>query len=203
MKGKRITVISALIFLLLAVWCLPAADLGERGAEELAEALAASPFASAQPTSGSGLKDASVVGVDKDKFLNECLYPCVSDEEADHVIDVTHFTYNGVTFTTAGTAVGSWGLNTGKYYDSNKDWRVYQNEGGTLTITAEAGKTIASVKITYNNKNGGVILHNEAQVTSGTVITVNANSLTIGVGSSSGATNGNIQITSIEIVYAE
>ena len=112
-------------------------------------------------------------------------------------------TYNGVTFTTAGTAVGSWGLNTGKYYDSNKDWRVYQNEGGTLTITAEAGKTIASVKITYNNKNGGVILHNEAQVTSGTVITVNANSLTIGVGSSSGATNGNIQITSIEIVYAE
>ncbi len=112
-------------------------------------------------------------------------------------------TYNGVTFTTAGTAVGSWGLNTGKYYDTNKDWRVYQNEGGTLTITAEAGKTIASVKITYNNKNGGVILHNEAQVTSGTVITVNANSLTIGVGSSSGATNGNIQITSIEIVYAE
>lgn len=112
-------------------------------------------------------------------------------------------TYNGVTLTTAGTAVGSWGLNTGKYYDTNKDWRVYQNESGTLTITAQEGKTIASVKITYNNKNGGVILFNETQVTSATVMTVNANSLTIGVGSSTGAANGNIQITSIEIVYAE
>ncbi|MBQ2712756.1 MAG: hypothetical protein IJF71_05190 [Clostridia bacterium] len=107
MKGKRITVISALIFLLLAVWCLPAAELGERGAEELAEALAASPFASAQAMSGSGLKDASVVGVDREKFLNECLYPCVSDEDADHVIDVTHFTYNGVTY----SAMGSDGKN--------------------------------------------------------------------------------------------
>ena len=115
------------------------------------------------------------------------------------------FTQNGVSFSTTGTPVGDWGLNTGKFYTKNNSWRIYQNENGTLTITAAEGKTIAYVKITYEGANNGVILYNGAQVASGEAITVNANSVTIGVAQSTATdkANGNIQITSIEIVYAE
>ena len=93
--------------------------------------------------------------------------------------------------------------NTGKYYSSNKSWRIYQNETPSITFTGAEGVTILTIKITYANKNNGVITHETAQYTTGTTIDVNTNTVSFGVASTkSGTTNGNIQITSIEVVYA-
>ena len=106
-----------------------------------------------------------------------------------------------VTVSVSAGTVGSYGQNTGKYYTSDTSWRIYQNENPSITITA-AGKTITSVKITYTPNKDGVLLNGETQVASDTVVTVNAESITFGVGNSGDATNGQVRITAIEVIYA-
>ena len=91
--------------------------------------------------------------------------------------------------------------NTGKYYTSGEQWRTYQTESPSITVTAKDGATIKSVKITYANKNTGVLTLNGGNVASGTVVTVNGSSVTFSVGNTGTATNGQVNITSIEIVY--
>jgi hypothetical protein len=108
-----------------------------------------------------------------------------------------------VTVTAAGTAVGSYGTNTGKYYTNGENWRIYQSENATVTITAAEGKTIVSVKITYLSKNTGVLTLNGATVESDAVVTVNASSVTFSVGNSGTATNGQARITAIDVIYGD
>ena len=105
-----------------------------------------------------------------------------------------------VTVTLVATPVGQYGQNTGKYYTSDSTWRIYQNENPSITITA-AGKTITSVKITYTPNRDGVLLNGDAQVASDAVVTVNAESITFGVGNGGDATNGQVRITAIEVIY--
>ena len=101
------------------------------------------------------------------------------------------------------TATGSYGVNSGKLYGSPIDnWRIYQNEAATLTIAAAADKTIVSVKVTYTVSKTGILTLNGANVESETVVTVNANSVTFGVGNTGTATNGQVRITAIEVTYA-
>ena len=114
----------------------------------------------------------------------------------------TSLPVGNATVTVSGTPVGDWGLNTGKYYTSGQNWRIYQNENPSITITAASGKTIVSVKITYAVKNTGVLLQGTTQIASDTVVTVNANSVTFGVGNTGTATNGQVQITAIEVICA-
>ncbi|MBQ8428524.1 MAG: hypothetical protein IJX30_00280 [Clostridia bacterium] len=109
---------------------------------------------------------------------------------------------DGTTITASGTAVGNYGVNTGKYYESDGTWRIYQNENPAVTITAAEGKTIASVKVTYLTNKGGVLTQGETQVESDTVVTVNGTSVTFSVANTGDATNGQAKITAIEIVYA-
>ena len=107
-----------------------------------------------------------------------------------------------ITASVSGTAVGSWGLNTGKYYTSNQTWRIYQNENPSIVIAAAEGKTIKSVKITYISNKTGVLTLNGEQVESGTVIEVNAGSITFGAGNTSDSvSNGQVNITDIEVIY--
>jgi predicted small secreted protein len=107
-----------------------------------------------------------------------------------------------VTITAAGTAVGDYSLNTGKYYENGENWRIYQTEKATVTIKAAEGKTIASVKITYASQNDGTLTQNGANVASDAVVTVNANSVSFGVGNTSDKTNGQARITAIEVTLA-
>lgn len=107
-----------------------------------------------------------------------------------------------ITVTAAGTAVGSYSLNTGYYASSSGQWRIYQSENATVTISAAEGKTIVSVKITYNGEKGGVLTNGDVQIASDDVVVVNANSITLGVGNSGTATNGQARITAIEVIYA-
>ena len=92
--------------------------------------------------------------------------------------------------------------NSGKYYTNGNNWRIYQNENPAIKFTALNGATIISVKITYSLANTGTLTLNGSSKNSGTVVNVNASTVTFSVGNTGTATNGNIQITAIEVVYA-
>lgn len=106
-----------------------------------------------------------------------------------------------VTINLTATPVVTYGQNTGKYYTNGNEWRTYQNESPAIKIAAKEGLTIVSVKITYAAKNSGVLTNGSENVKSGTVVDVNASSITFGVGNTGTKTNGQVKITAIEIVY--
>lgn len=91
--------------------------------------------------------------------------------------------------------------NTGKYYTSGNEWRIYQTESPTLTITAAEGYIIKTVKITYNINKTGVLTLSGSNITSGTEVSVNAASIAFGVGNTGGQINGQVKVTAIEVVY--
>lgn len=99
------------------------------------------------------------------------------------------------------TATVAGGGNTGKYYTSGNNWRLYQTEAPSLTISAKENYKILSVKITYTFENTSVLTYNSLNVASGTVVDVNAASITFGVGNTGSATNGQVRVTAIEVVY--
>ena len=111
----------------------------------------------------------------------------------------TKYTQLGVDDNITITVTG--GTNTGKYYSSNQSWRLYQNESATIKFESNNGYTISSVKITYTNSNSGTLKLNGSNVASATAVSVNANTVTFNVGNTGSGTNGNIQITEIEVVY--
>lgn len=104
------------------------------------------------------------------------------------------FEKDGISFKVTG------GSNTGKYYTNGLDWRIYQSESPSLTITAPNGKKIVSIKITYGINQTGILTKGETQIASGEVVSVNASSVVFGVGNTGTATNGQVRITAIEVV---
>ena len=97
---------------------------------------------------------------------------------------------------------GSYGANTGKYYTSGNQWRAYQADTeGTVVIAASNGQQIVSVKITYVSQNTGSLVLNGANIASDTLVEVNAASVTFSIGNTGTATNGQVRITAIEVVY--
>lgn len=99
------------------------------------------------------------------------------------------------------TATVAGGGNTGKYYASGYDWRLYQSESASLTISAKSGITIDTVTITYNISNTGVLKNGESEVASGTKVNVGSSSITLNVGNTGSATNGQVRITAISVEY--
>ncbi|MBR1959139.1 MAG: hypothetical protein IKA34_01055 [Bacteroidales bacterium] len=99
------------------------------------------------------------------------------------------------------TASASTKGNNGKIYNSGAQWRLYQSDEGTLTISAKAGYIIKSLKFTYNTSNGGTLLSGSTNVASGTTHNVDASSITYSVGNTGTATNGQVRVTAIEVVY--
>ena len=93
------------------------------------------------------------------------------------------------------------GSNTGKYYN-DVEIRIYQTENPTISIDANKGFKLISVKITYSYSNGGILTYNNSQQESNVLITVDASSVTFKVGNKGSATNGQVKITQIEVVYA-
>ena len=94
------------------------------------------------------------------------------------------------------------GGNTGKYYTSGNQWRVYQSDTeAKVTFTAENNVNIISVKITYSISNTGTLVLGETNVSSDEVVNINASSVTFSVGNTGTANNGQVRITAIEVVY--
>lgn len=109
--------------------------------------------------------------------------------------------YNSIALDDNVTVTITGGQNSGKYYDSGNEWRTYQNESPKITI-ASTTKKIISVKITYAIKNTGILVDsNNNNITSDTVVTVNANSVEFSVGNTSTAMNGQVKITAFEVIY--
>ena len=102
---------------------------------------------------------------------------------------------NPVTFTANG------GSNTGKYYTNGQDWRYYQNESASITISVPDGYTLVSVTPTYNVQNNGVLMNGNSTITSGSTVSVSGTSVTFTVGNSGTATNGQVRFTNIDVVY--
>ncbi len=100
-----------------------------------------------------------------------------------------------VTFTANG------GNNTGKYYTSGYEWRYYQGENASITISIAEGYTLVSVTPTYNVNNGGVLKNGNVTIASGTTVSVSGTSVTFTVGNSGSATNGQVRFTNIDVVY--
>ena len=106
-----------------------------------------------------------------------------------------------VTAKSSGTPVGSYSLNTGKYYNTGKGWRFYQKEGAKCEISVPSGYELVSVKVTYTVDNTGVLTLNGSNVTSDSVVPASGTSITFGVGNTGSATNGQVRISAFEVVY--
>ena len=100
------------------------------------------------------------------------------------------------------TATG--GGNTGKYYTSGTNWRIYQTENPTVEISVIEGYQLSTVKITYSSSNTGVLTYGGNNITSGTVVNdIEMTSISFGVGNTGSATNGQVRITQISVSYVE
>ena len=113
--------------------------------------------------------------------------------------DATQYTSFNLDDNISVSATGN--SNTGKYYNNGKNWRIYQNENPEVTITAASGYTIKTVTITYSISNTGVMVVGNNQVASGTENTVNGTSFTFTVGNTGTATNGQVRVSQISVVY--
>ncbi|MGN1221330.1 MAG: fimbrillin family protein [Candidatus Cryptobacteroides sp.] len=90
--------------------------------------------------------------------------------------------------------------NTGKIYKSGAQWRFYQTDKGTLTISAKSGYELIAATITYNNSNNGILLFGETQIKSGQTVGLSGSSAVFSA-SSIDKTNGRIDITQISVTY--
>ena len=88
--------------------------------------------------------------------------------------------------------------NTGKYYTSGQQIRLYQTGAAKLIISAADGYTISSITLEYASQNGGIF----AEAASGTAVDFeNVQSATFTVANSGEATNGQARVTSISVTY--
>ncbi len=127
----------------------------------------------------------------------------ISDYAAAHSDTWTSGSYpqtieqGGVTLT-ASNADGQ--SQNGNY---NTQWRFYQARGGGLTVSVPEGKNLVSATITSGpNNNGGILVAPDGtQLPSGTKYWLSGNSAMFTIGSSTGKTNGRLDITGIVIEY--
>ena len=91
--------------------------------------------------------------------------------------------------------------NTGKFYTAGYNWRFYQTDSSTLTVTAAEGVVIDYIIFTYVVENTGTFLFNGSNIASGDKVIINASSATFKMGNTGNATNGQVRITNIEVSY--
>ena len=110
-----------------------------------------------------------------------------------------YLTIEGEHFTVSTTSTS----NSGKYYTDGNEWRIYQSESSEITISAETGYKIVKASVSYNVKNTGILTLNSSNIESGSEVSVNANSVTFGVGNTTAnTTNGQVKITAVSVWYA-
>ncbi len=95
------------------------------------------------------------------------------------------------------------GGNSGKYYTSGNEWRLYQTESAKLIVTAADGYLLNSITVTYNVSNTGILVYNNTQISSPATVTVSGQSVEFSVGNSGSATNGQVKVTAISVTYSD
>lgn len=93
--------------------------------------------------------------------------------------------------------------NNGKVYGKGAEWRLYQSDNGTMTVSSKAGYVIESIIVTFTNKKSGTLLYNSNAVTSGKAVSVSGSSVKFTLGNSGTATNGQIIVTEISVTYKQ
>lgn len=115
--------------------------------------------------------------------------------------------------TTNGTQVGTLELaegvfmsvntdgNNGKFYANGEEWRIYQSNNPTVTIKVTSGELV-SVKFQYTQSNGGTLVYDGSNVASAQEVKLSGSSASFTTASTTaGATNGQVRIKNVEIVY--
>ena len=101
-----------------------------------------------------------------------------------------------ITISTSGEA------NCGSFWGSpTYDWRLYQNKGGDVTVTAANGYELKKIKITYNVSNSGTLKDGSTTIASASEVSVSGTAKTFTVGNTGTATNGQVRITKISVTY--
>lgn len=92
--------------------------------------------------------------------------------------------------------------NCGSFWGENREWRLYQNKGGDVTVSVAEGCSLKSVTLTFGTSNNGVLLDaGNATIASGKEYTVSGSSVTYTVGNSGTGANGQVKITAVKVVY--
>lgn len=97
----------------------------------------------------------------------------------------------------------STGGNNGKVWKKGTEWRLYQTDKGTMTVSSKSGYIIESITVTFTSSNKGTLLYNSNAVTSGKAVAVSGSSIKFTLGNTSTATNGQIKITAISVTYKQ
>lgn len=97
----------------------------------------------------------------------------------------------------------STGGNNGKVWKTGTEWRLYQTDNGTMTVSSMSGYIIESITVTFTNSNKGTLLYNSNAVTSGKAVAVSGSSIKFTLGNTSTAKNGQIRITAISVTYKQ
>lgn len=93
--------------------------------------------------------------------------------------------------------------NNGKVYSSGAEWRLYQTNSAVVTVAAAAGYKISSVSFVFTVKNTATFLYGTTALASDAVQAIDpaAQSVEFTVGNSGTATNGQVKVTGITVVY--
>ena len=128
---------------------------------------------------------------------NKCTISSGSDVTIYKVLDLSA----AVRMMTTGSA------NCGAFYYKNSnqtdvEWRLYQGSSGNVIVKVANGCSLKSVKFTFSANNNGVLNDSTGSpLTSNTAVEVSGTSVEFTVGNSGEATNGQIRITAVEVVY--
>lgn len=123
------------------------------------------------------------------------------------ISDISGATINGTKVSTMQldeniTLTASNGTNNGKVYSTGAEWRFYQTDKGTLTISAKSSCTLVSASITYTVSNSGILTYNSSAVSSGTSVSLSGSSAVFSVSdTSTNSDNGQVKITAITVTY--
>ena len=87
--------------------------------------------------------------------------------------------------------------NNGKVYNEGAEWRLYQSDSGTMTVSSKAGYVIESITVTFTVKSNGTLKYGENKVTSGKAVEVSGSSVVFTVGA------GQVKVTAVSVTYKQ
>ena len=93
--------------------------------------------------------------------------------------------------------------NNGKIYGSGTEWRLYQTNNPKLKVSVADGYKILYVKVVFTISNTAILKLGDATVASGELVEIAGTpaSVEFTVGNSGSATNGQIKVKGITVVY--
>ena len=100
------------------------------------------------------------------------------------------------------TLTASDGKYNGRIWNNGTEWRFYESDEGTLTISAKSGYELVCATITYKANNTGVLVFGDSQIASDQTIELSGNSAVFSVTRSTpGTKKCRIDIQKISVTY--